>query len=178
MNVRDACALIAAAIPQPGETWADLGAGDGTFTRALVELLGPSGRVYAVDRDANAVASIARWASRHAPNVTALVGDVTNGLEIPGLRSLDGMLLANVLHFVRHADVVIARLVDRLRPGGRAVIVEYDRRAASRWVPFPIPPARLAELAKAAGLSAPHIMATRPSMYGGALYAAAAEKPR
>jgi trans-aconitate methyltransferase len=177
MNARDARALIADAIPQPGGTWADLGAGDGTFTRALVDLLGPGGRLHAVDRDASAVASIATWASRQAPNVTAVVGDVTKELDIPGLHSLDGMLLANVLHFVRDADAVLTRLVGHLRSGGRAVIVEYDRRAASRWVPYPIPPTRLAELARSAGLSPPRITATRPSMYGGTLYAAIAEKP-
>jgi trans-aconitate methyltransferase len=177
MNARDARALIAGAIPQPGGTWADLGAGDGTFTRTLVELLGPGARLYAVDRDARAIASLASWAARHAPNVTAVVADVTKELEIPGLRALDGMLLANVLHFVRDANVVLARLVERLRPGGRAVIVEYDRRSASRWVPYPIPSARLAELAKSVGLSTPRITATRPSMFGGTLYTAAADKP-
>jgi trans-aconitate methyltransferase len=176
MKARDARALIASAIPRTGGTWADLGAGDGTFTRALVELLGPSVRLYALDHDAQAIASLASWATRHAPNVTAVVADVTKELEIPGLRSLDGMLLANLLHFVRDSHVVLARLVERLRPGGRAVIVEYDRRAASRWVPYPIPPGRLAELAKSAGLSPPRITATRPSMYGGTLYAAAADK--
>jgi ubiquinone/menaquinone biosynthesis C-methylase UbiE len=176
MNPGDARALIAAAIPRPGGVWADLGAGDGTFTRTLVELLGPNGRIYAVDRDARAVASLEQWAKRHAPNVTAIAADVTAGLVSPDLDSLDGILLANVLHFVRNADVVLARLVERLRSGGRVVVVEYDRRAPSRWVPYPIPPARLAALAASAGLSAPRITATRASMYGGTLYTAAADK--
>jgi precorrin-6B methylase 2 len=176
MNARDARALIAAAIPRPGGTWADFGAGDGTFTRALVDLLGPNSRIYAVDRDESAVASLAQWATRHAPNVTAVLADVTNPLEIPGLDALDGMLLANVLHFIRDADGVLTRLANRLRPGGRVVIVEYDRRRASRWVPYPIPPGRLVELARSAGLTMPHITATRPSMFGGTLYAAAADR--
>jgi predicted RNA methylase len=59
VNTRDAVALIRDAIPQRGGTWADLGAGEGTFTRALVELLGSDSRIYAVDRDASAVAAIA-----------------------------------------------------------------------------------------------------------------------
>ena len=44
-------------------------------------------------------------------------------------------------------------LPERLRPGGRVVLVEYDRRAHSRWVPYPIPIARLPEPAASAGLS-------------------------
>jgi hypothetical protein len=41
------------------------------------------------------------------------------------------------LHGVRLP--VVIRLVERLRPGGRVVLAEYDRRAHSRWVPYPIP---------------------------------------
>jgi hypothetical protein len=41
------------------------------------------------------------------------------------------------LHGVRLP--VVIRLVERLIPGGRVVLVEYDRRAHSRWVPYPIP---------------------------------------
>ena len=36
----------------PGGTWADIGAGEGAFTLALADLLGPGGRIVAVDRDA------------------------------------------------------------------------------------------------------------------------------
>jgi len=55
--------------------------------------------------------------------------------------------------------------------------VEYDRRAANRWVPYPISPARLAELAAAAGLSTPEVTGQRPSAFTGILYAAVATWP-
>ncbi len=54
--------------------------------------------------------------------------------------------------------------------------MEYDRRAASRWVPYPIPLARLAALTASAGLTSPSITATRPSAFGGILYVAAADR--
>ena len=176
MNTRDAVTLITGAIKQRGGTWADLGAGDGTFTRALAELLGPDSRIYAVDRDASATAALARWASSSAPNVIPVTADFTRAFGLPGLddAKLDGILLANALHFVRDADVVLARLAEWVRSDGRVVIVEYDRRAASPWVPYPIPSARLPVLAAAAGLSTPTITGTRPSLFGGTLYAAAA----
>ncbi|MGH7674960.1 MAG: hypothetical protein ACREMV_06785, partial [Gemmatimonadales bacterium] len=44
---------------------------------------------------------------------------------------LDGILLANALHFVRNPDVVLARLAARVRPDGRVVVVEYDGRPAN-----------------------------------------------
>lgn len=177
MNTRDATALLADAVPRRDGTWADFGAGDGTFTRALRELIGPGGTIYAVDRDASAVAALERWSSQEAPNVIPVRADFTLAFELPGLhdRHLDGMLLANSLHFVRDADAVLARLAGMLRPGGRAIVVEYDRRRASPWVPFPISPARLAELAAAAGLGEPALVATRRSRYGGVLYVAAAD---
>jgi ubiquinone/menaquinone biosynthesis C-methylase UbiE len=174
LNTSDAASLIEGAVPPTAKTWADVGAGDGTFTRALVQLLGREARIYAVDRDARALASLQRWAAGDRANVIVLEADFTRGLELR--ESLDGLLVANALHFVRDADVVLARLAKLLRAGGRAVIVEYDRRAASRWVPYPISSSRLPDLAAAAGLSQPKITATRPSAYGGTLYVAAADR--
>jgi hypothetical protein len=86
------------------------------------------------------------------------------------------MLFANALHFVPQADEVLARLTAWVKPGGRVVFIEYDRRAPSRWVPYPIPAAALPALAAAAGLSVPTITATRPSTYSGELYVAVATR--
>jgi hypothetical protein len=107
-----------------------------------------------------------------------VLADLTRPFELPGLEgaSLDGMVIANTLHFLRDADAVLARLVAWVRPGGRVVLIEYDRRAASRWVPYPIPITRLPTLARAAGLSTPVLTATRPSAFGGTLYVAAADR--
>jgi SAM-dependent methyltransferase len=155
-----------------------LGAGDGTFTRALVELLGPGSRIYAVDRDARALAGLERWAKRETDGVIAVEADFASSFTLPGvvMPGLDGLLFANALHFVRDAESVLARLAGWLLPGGRVVFVEYDRRAASRWVPYPIPRAWLTALATSAGLSSPIVTATRPSAYGGDLYVAYAER--
>jgi SAM-dependent methyltransferase len=174
VNTSEAVVLIEAAVPRATATWADIGAGDGTFTRALAKLLGSGARIYAVDRDAGALASLRRWATRDGTDVIPVEADFTRPLELP--ERLDGLLVANALHFVRDADAVLSRLAALVRPGGRVVIVEYDRRAASRWVPYPIPTDRLQALAASAGLSTPTITATRPSAFGGMLYVAAAER--
>jgi trans-aconitate methyltransferase len=174
VNTAEAVSLIEAAIPRGRATWADIGAGDGTFTRALASLLGPDARIYAVDRDARALASLRRWAARDGADVIPVEADFTRPLELPEL--LDGLLVANALHFVRDAGVVLARLTALVRLGGRVAIVEYDQRAASRWVPYPIPTERVPVLAASAGLSTPTITATRPSAYAGILYVAAADR--
>ncbi len=177
VDTADAVALIGGAVPRGPAKWADLGAGEGTFTRALWELLGTgSSRIYAVDKDARALGELSRWADGAGADVTVVEADFTRAAALSGLDDdgLDGILLANALHFVADAETVLKALVGVLRPGGRVAVVEYDRRRASRWVPFPVPPARLALLAKAVGLSVPEVVATRPSAFGGTLYAAVA----
>jgi SAM-dependent methyltransferase len=177
LNTDDAVRLVEGAIPRRAGTWADLGAGDGTFTRALVELLGARSRIYAVDRDTRALSALARWAKREAELVIPIEADFTTPFTLPGQVAprLDGLFFANALHFVGDAQGVVSRLVEWLRPEGRVVIVEYDQRARSRWVPYPIPREALPALVEFAGLSAPVFTATRPSAYGGDLYVAYAE---
>ena len=176
MNAREAAELIRDAIPARGGTWADLGAGEGTFTRALVDLASPR-RVYAVDRDARAMAELMRWGQSESTEVIPVVADFTQLSDLPELNGgkLDGMLLANSLHYSSDPERVLSRLIAWLRPRGRVVLVEYDRRKASRWVPYPIPVERWKELSKSAGLSAPIVTATRRSVFGGDLYVAAGD---
>ena len=179
MNTRDAVALIRAAVPPAVATWADLGAGSGAFTSALAEILEPGSRIHAIDRDPAAVASLRGLKVKSGVTIIAAVADLADEDTPPGIDAgtLDGLLLANVLHFVRDAGGVLARLVRLLRPGGRAVIIEYDRRPASRWVPYPVPESRLPTLAASAGLSDFTVVATRPSRFSGMLYAACATRP-
>jgi len=57
MTHDEACALIGGAVAR-GEAWAELGAGRGTFTRALGELVGGGGGVWASDRNPAAVRAL------------------------------------------------------------------------------------------------------------------------
>jgi trans-aconitate methyltransferase len=174
VDLRDAIELIGTAVAGRFGTWADLGAGSGTFTAALAQLLDPQSRIYAVDRDPHAIARLRRWSSMNQPNVTVVEADFTSLRDSTtfGGAPLDGILLANALHFVPNSASVLARLAQLARPGARVVIVEYDGRTPSRWVPYPIPRARLAELHTTAGLSPPTFTAVRPSSFGGTMYAA------
>ena len=135
MNSSDAIEMIRDAVGISAGVWADLGAGTGTFTRALTELLGTGSTVYAVDGDARAVRALRELSSSSSGDVsvTAVNADFTRPLELPGLAReaarLDGILLANALHFVPDAERVLSGLVKQLRPGGRVIVVEYDRRS-------------------------------------------------
>ncbi len=178
MTHRDAVALLRAAVSSAeGETWADLGAGTGTFTRALTALLGPEGRVFAVDADGGALDAVRAWAAtaHGATAVTVVHADVTGPLELP---PLDGVVMANVLHFVRDAEPSLALASSYLRPGGRLVLIEYEGRRPGPWTPYPVSAARFRDLAAAAGLSPPEVVARRPSAFGGEIYVAVAARNR
>jgi ubiquinone/menaquinone biosynthesis C-methylase UbiE len=177
MDAHDAVALIAKSVPDRGGTWSDLGAGTGTFTFALASLLGPEGRVYAIDRDERAIEAL-RTASRRLMNHADVVPLRADFMQRIALPVLDGALLANALHFVPVADQarVLTDVVGGLRATGRVVVVDYDGRPPNRWVPFPVSRARFRDLTSEVGLSVPTVVATRPSAFGGTLYAAYASR--
>jgi trans-aconitate methyltransferase len=176
VHIEDAVALIRSAVERQDGVWIDFGAGRGTFTRALVQVLEPGSKVVAIDRDPEAVTEIQRWASEEHKDVRAIAGDFSGDFALDLSEPIAGMLFANSLHFVKHAGALLAGFVQMLAPGGRVVLVEYDRRAASRWVPYPIAIASLQQLAAQAGLSKFRVVESRPSNYEGIIYCAVAEK--
>ena len=178
MELHDAVELIRPAVPAAaGAVWADLGAGSGLFTRALAELIGVDGRVIAVDRDARALATIRMFAEEAraaGPQIEAVLGSLERLREIPALgeKPMDGVLFANALHFVASPEDVLAQTLERTSPSARIVVVEYNGRPASRWVPHPVPLRRLRLIAAAAGLQPPRLVGERASVYGGIIYCA------
>lgn len=178
MEHRDAVALIADAVGSArGGTWADLGAGEGTFTRALADPLGPDGRIYAMDSDTRAVTALRTLAREVQTSVIPIRGDFTSEAALASIDGpLDGILLANALHYVAEPGAALARMVGLLRNNGRVVLVEYDRRRGNRWVPYPIAVEDLPRLARAAGVTDFTVTASRPSAYQGIMYVAFAVK--
>jgi SAM-dependent methyltransferase len=158
--------------------WADIGAGEGAFTLALADLLGPGATIVAVDRDRGALRENDRRMAERFPATALLteVADLTGPLELP---TLDGLVAANSLHFVardRQAGV-IRDLAAHLRPGGTFVVVEYDADRGNPWVPNPFSAASWDGLAAAAGLVDARTIGRVPSRFLGAIYSAVARRP-
>jgi SAM-dependent methyltransferase len=168
----DHVGLLRAAV-EPGGTWADIGAGEGAFTLALADLLGPGGRIVAVDRDARALrANEAAVRARFLDvEYAAVTADLAGPLTLP---ELDGLVAANSLHYVgRDRQVPVVRaLAAHLRPGGRFVVVEYDADRGNPWVPHPFSFPSWERLAASAGLTDTRRLGRVPSRFLDAIYSA------
>lgn len=178
MELPEMVALIRGGVPRPGGAWADLGAGTGNFSWALAELIGPQGTIYAVDRDGKAIRQLNERIARSDPGaaIIPLQADFSRPLDLP---ALDGVLLANALHFIRDQPAVVALAAGYLRPGGHLLLVEYDLRAPLPWTPFPISFARFQALAAGVGFAEPTEIGRRVSPSSGvAMFAALAVRPR
>ena len=175
MDHNDHVALLRPGVPAADSAaiWADLGAGDGAFTLALAELLGPGATIHTIDRDGAALARGAAEVARRFPGVTVRpqTADFTRPLTLP---PLDGLVMANALHFVHDRDkaALVRRLVAWLRPGGRFLLVEYNVDRGNLWVPHPLSFATWAALAARAGLRDVELIGRRPSRFLREIYAA------
>jgi SAM-dependent methyltransferase len=151
--------------------WADLGSGTGAFTLALVDALGGCGTVYSVDRDRGALRRQEQTMRAWFPDAAVIYteGDFTRPLALP---PLDGIVMANALHFVRDQRPVVALLRGYLRPGGRFILVEYDTDRGNHWVPHPLSYPSWEALAHTAGFATTRLLATYPSRFLGRIYAA------
>jgi ubiquinone/menaquinone biosynthesis C-methylase UbiE len=151
-------------------TWADLGCGDGIFTAALVTLLGPGSESYAVDKKRSALDALARNFADSYPGVAPqlILADFSRPLPLP---PLDGLLMANSLHFVRHKRPVLEQLLTLLKPGGRLILVEYNTNKENFAVPHPLDETGFLALATEVGLLQPRILVKIPSTFLGEMYA-------
>lgn len=151
--------------------WADLGSGDGAFTLALADLLEGAGRIHSIDRDARALREQQRAIAARFPGaaVEYTEADFTGALVLP---PLDGIVMANSLHFHRDKERLLRRLLPYLKPRGRFVLVEYDADRGNAWVPHPVSFAAWLALAAQVGLADTRRLASVPSRFLGSIYSA------
>src|SRR4051794_28233962 len=108
MDHADHVGLIRAGIEGAGPRWLELGAGEGAFTLALADLLGPGGDILALDRDRGALRRLEEEMGRRAPE-TELRTSVEDFREALPIGPFDGVLAANSLHFVDDPGPVLGR---------------------------------------------------------------------
>lgn len=150
------------------QVWADLGCGTGTFTLALAALLAPPGLIYALDKDKIALNKIPNH--YNDINIKKHIGDfMEDDLHFD---SLDGILMANALHYVNNKVKLINKLSTHLKESGSFLIIEYETDRANPWVPYPIRFQALKQLFMDIGFSSVEKLREMPSRYQGKMYAA------
>jgi predicted methyltransferase len=119
--------IVAALVLAPGMAVADVGAGTGYLERLLSEAVGPRGVVYAVEVEPNLVTHLRARAEREGTaNVVPVLGSTTDP-RLPAGR-VDRILLVDTYHHVNDRVDYFRRLRGALAPGGRVVIVDWEKR--------------------------------------------------
>lgn len=107
-------------------------------------------------------------------SVQYVAADFTRLLDLP---PLDGLLMANSLHFVAGKPSLLPGLIGYLKPGGRFVLVEYNADRSNTWVPYPLSFPGWQTMAEGCGLIATRLLATVPSVFPREIYSALSFKP-
>ena len=163
MELREGIALIEddRLRGEKAQRWADLGCGSGFFSEALASLLPGGSTIYAVDKG---------WSLPHR-RVT------DNQIAIEPLRldfvrdrlpfdELDGILMANSLHYVKDPLAFLRTAQRYLKPNHCFLIVEYDIERGNPWVPYPLSFRQLQKLFSEAGYRTIEKLHERPPVRG------------
>ena len=166
MDHQDHLDLLRPGVTIPGGTWADLGSGTRAFTLALAELVGLQAVIYSVDKNRAALDEQSRLMQARLPGVAChyLVADFTKPLDLP---KLDGIVMANALHFVVPLQKleVVRQLKSYLKPEAGLILVEYNVDRGNPWVPYPLSCSVWTALARQAGFAHSRSLGRKPSRF-------------
>ena len=129
---------------------------------ALRELIGLDSIIYALDKDR---ASLRELESNHRTrfnttrNLILLKDDFSLDQSLP---QLDGIVMANSLHFYRDKEKVLRHIRKYLKWNGALLLVEYNVDWGNPWVPHPLSFETFQSLAPQAGYSEPQLLAKAP----------------
>ncbi len=114
-----------------GQSVADLGSGPGFWTLPLAELVGPTGQVWALDASQEMLDALA---SHNPPEQVRLLRAELPKLALPD-GSIDLVWTAFVFHEVQPPEELARELHRVLKPGGRAIILDWRPDATSEKGP-------------------------------------------
>jgi len=111
---------------KPGFQVLDYGCGPGGFIIPLAELVGKSGKIYALDIHPLAVQAVQKIAAKkQLANVETILSDCETGLLD---NSLDVILLYDTFHGLSNPDGVLAELHRVLKPDGTLSFNDHHMR--------------------------------------------------
>jgi len=118
----------------PSQTVLDIGCGPGYASLDLAQVVGPSGRVVAIDKSGKFLeAPDGMRLQRGLDNIATYKADLDAGDSLPGIA--DSAWCRWVLAFVKNPRDVLAQPAAALRPGGVVVLHEYFDYSTWRTAP-------------------------------------------
>ena len=119
----------------PGQTVLDIGAGPGFAARELARIVGPEGKVIALERAPYFVSVLRQEAEREGlGNLEVREADVAAEAGF-GEDVADASWCRWVLSFVADPRLTVGHIVRALKPGGAAVFHEYGNYGAWKTMP-------------------------------------------
>ena len=127
--------VVAALGLKEGMAVADVGAGTGLFTRLFSPLVGPQGKVYAVDISDEFVAHVEKIANQQ--KMENIVGVVckADSAELPP-NSVDLAFICDTYHHFEFPGKTMRSIHKALKPKGQVVLIDFHRTPgqSSAWV--------------------------------------------
>jgi ubiquinone/menaquinone biosynthesis C-methylase UbiE len=114
----------------PGSTVADVGAGSGYMSVKMARRVGPAGKVYANDIQPEMLTILRQRLTREKiTNIEPVLGTV-NDPKLPA-NAIDLILMVDVYHEFQQPQIMLRRMRESLKPGGRLVLLEYRKEDPS-----------------------------------------------
>ena len=117
-----------------GQTILDLGCGPGFATIELAYLVGPEGRVIAVDKSEQYLQHLAKLADQHGLKNIEIIQSTVEELELED-NSIDRIYHRWVLAWMDGIDVIVKKMCNSLKSGGKIVSHEYFDWATLQLAP-------------------------------------------
>jgi ubiquinone/menaquinone biosynthesis C-methylase UbiE len=115
---------------QPGMTVCDLGAGSGYYTVRMSRLVGPTGKVYAVDIQPRMLELLTRRLRSDGIQNVIPVLSTEDDPKLPP-QSQDLILLVDVYHEFARPQLMLRRMREALKDDGRLVLLEFRKEDES-----------------------------------------------